>query len=145
VGLSKEEKSAKCQILTKFSIKISLVSFENPNCAHHHSVHLCWKAARGTLRNVGIRDTGKIVTFENTGGRTGSRKRKCMRTWRLDRKQGGKWRPNSPGPSCFFFFPPSVDYFSRVFCSQCLPIAFSLLSLSPMLSFRSTIVVLMVP
>lgn len=130
MGLSKEEKSAKCQILTKFSIRISLLSFENPSCAPHHSVHLCWKAAHGALCNAGIMDTGKIVTFENTGGRAGSRKRKCMKTWRLDRKQGGKWRPNSLGPLCFFFYPPSVYYFSRIFCSQRLPIAFSLLSLS---------------
>lgn len=119
MGLSKEEKSAKCQILTKFSIKISLVSFENPSSGPHRSAHLCWKGAHGTLHNVGIRDTGKIVTFQNTeGGRTASRQRKCMKMWRLGRKQRGKWRPNSLGPSCFFSFYTNthtpVYYFSLV-------------------------------
>jgi len=48
---------------------------------------------------------GKIVTFQKRGrGRTGFRQRKCMKMWRLGKKQSWKWRPNSLDPSSFLFF-----------------------------------------
>lgn len=53
--------------------------------------------------NVGTRDTGKIATFKKTGG-TRLRERKYMKMWRLERKQRGKWRPNSLDPSLGFYF-----------------------------------------
>lgn len=105
MGLSKEQKDAKRQVLTKFSIKISLASFENASCVPHCSGHSCWKGAQWYPHSMGIRDTGKIVIFLKTGGRTGLRERKCMKLCRLGRKPGRKWRPNSLDPSLLFFLP----------------------------------------